>query len=469
MTDDVLIRPDGPVQRPPRGPSGDWWSWLRPLLLRVHFYAGVLVAPFILVSALSGSVYALSPTLDRLVHADLLEASDPAAAPVPLTEQVRAALAGRDPATLVAVRPAPGPGGTTRVMFSDPRLGESEDEAVFVDPGTGAVLGEAVVYGTSGSLPVRTWVSQFHRHLHLGEPGRLYSELAASWLWVLAVSGLAMWVVRGVRRRRVREVVAGQRAARGRARTTSLHAVVGTWVAVGLIALSATGLTWSAHAGAHVSQLRSALSWVAPALDRDASATTTEPMSSGGDPAAYTAALGAARAAGLDAGPIEVQAPAEAGQTWYVREIGQVWPVDLDSAAVVVTGRGAVVQARVSDVSRFADHPLMAKAASWGTYLHMGVLFGWLNQLAVLALGLGLVVLVVLGYRMWWQRGPRRASRWRPGPTAPRGALRGMPWWAAGTALVVAVAVGWFLPVLGVSLLLFVLVDIVLGRRRVVA
>ncbi len=45
------------------------------------------------------------------------------------------------------------------------------------------------VYGTSGVLPLRTWLDQFHRSLLLGDVGRNYSELAASWLWIAALGG----------------------------------------------------------------------------------------------------------------------------------------------------------------------------------------------------------------------------------------------------------------------------------------
>lgn len=52
------------------------------------------------------------------------------------------------------------------------------------------------VCGTSGSLPLRTAIDQLHRSLLLGDPGRLYSELAASWLWVAAITGLGLWAIR---------------------------------------------------------------------------------------------------------------------------------------------------------------------------------------------------------------------------------------------------------------------------------
>ncbi|MEV6822610.1 PepSY-associated TM helix domain-containing protein [Nocardiopsis dassonvillei] len=56
-------------------------------------------------------------------------------------------------------------------------------------------------YGTSGALPARTWVDTLHRSLHLGDVGRLYSELAASWMWVVALGGVVLWAARNRRPR----------------------------------------------------------------------------------------------------------------------------------------------------------------------------------------------------------------------------------------------------------------------------
>lgn len=81
---------------------------------------------------------------------------------------------------LLAVRPAPALGETTRIMFADPGLGESESRAIFVDPIALRVKGDMTVYGTSGILPLRQWIDYAHRSLLLGDSGRLYSELAAS-------------------------------------------------------------------------------------------------------------------------------------------------------------------------------------------------------------------------------------------------------------------------------------------------
>ncbi|MEX5270910.1 PepSY domain-containing protein, partial [Kocuria sabuli] len=56
--------------RPPRPPTST--RWVRQLLLRLHFYIGVFIGPFLLVAAVSGALYALSPQLERVVHSEAL-------------------------------------------------------------------------------------------------------------------------------------------------------------------------------------------------------------------------------------------------------------------------------------------------------------------------------------------------------------------------------------------------------------
>ena len=459
MSLDSTTRPAPPVARP------STWSLLRPLVLRLHLYAGVLIGPFLLVAALSGAAYALSPQVERVVYADLLTGGTPDPA-VSLADQVAAAEQVSTVDGLVAVRPAP-EGGTTRVLFDDGTLPESTRHAVFLDPATGAVLGQEDVYGTSGALPVRAWVSDLHRTLHLGDVGRLYSELAASWLWVVALGGLALWIARARTRRAgghaARAALVPDRAATGRARTRTWHAVLGTWSVLGLLMLSATGLTWSAYAGAHVTDARAAFGWSNPALATTHDGMTVDEHAGHGgaaapdavgtdvDPADVDPVWAAARGAGLMSDEVEIALPAEPGAFWTVTEVHRAFPTAVDAAAVDPDGY------QVVDTTRFAEYPLMAKLARWGVDLHMGVLFGLANQVALAALALGLAAVVVLGYRLWWQR----SRRW-PAPTGlgrlPRPLLAGVA--------ILTVAVGWSLPLLGTSLAAFLLLDVLLARRR---
>src|SRR6478672_4982194 len=204
-----------PPDTAPASNAAEGRRWFRAFLLRLHFYAGILAGPFLLVAAVSGGLYAITPQLEQAVYARELHV--PAVAnPLPLSAQVKAAIDSAGGATPVTVRPAPGAEDTTRVLFADPSLGESEYRTIFVDPGTGEIRGDLTTYGTSGALPMRTWISNLHRSLNLGEPGRVYSELAASWLWVVALGGLVLWIDR-IRRRRTPFPKA--RPAKGRART----------------------------------------------------------------------------------------------------------------------------------------------------------------------------------------------------------------------------------------------------------
>lgn len=413
-------------------------NW-RGLVLRFHFYAGVLVGPFVLIAALTGVLYAATPQLESWLYSDHLRvpASEQT---VPLSQQVKAAQAVRPDDDWVAVRPAPEPGDTTRVIFAGD--GGDARPTVFVNPADGTVVGQLDTYGTSGVLPLRTTIDQIHRNLLLGEPGRLYSELAASWLWVVALGGVFLWFSR--------------RRAQRLKPTARRHAKLGLWVLVGALFLSATGLTWSTYAGENVADLRKALNWTTPSLgghDDHSGHDMSNPIPV--FPGEVDSVLETARTAGgIDAGKIEITVPPMAGMAWHVTEIERGWPTQVDG--VTITG-GAVVEE-----VRFSDYPLAAKLARWGIDAHMGVLFGWPNQLLLLALGLGLVTLVVLGYRVWWLRRPTRGF----GKPVARGRWRRVPRAQLAVVLVVAAAVGWFVPLFGLSLLAFLVVDALLGARR---
>ncbi|MGV8871178.1 MAG: PepSY-associated TM helix domain-containing protein [Rhodococcus sp. (in: high G+C Gram-positive bacteria)] len=459
---------------PPTRPSGPR-SW-RPLILRLHFYAGVLVAPFILIATISGGLYAVAPTIEQLMYRDYLHVDDTGPA-LPVTEQIRAAQAERPDLTVAAVRPAADPGDTTRVLFTDPSLGESQRLAVFVDPSTATSVGELPVYGSSSALPVRTWISELHRHLHLGEPGRLYSELAASWLWVIALGGLFLWFERCRRNRDKAKLLTFDRKSKGRNRSLNWHGVAGIWIAVGLIFLSATGLTWSTYAGENVTDLRSALSWTTPAVtttigSSDAAAMGEHSGHGGGSTdmpadASMTdnnvghidSVLDIAKANGVD-GAVEASIPTSADTAFVVAETRQPWVMSNNSISIDGS-TGTVI-----DTQYFSDWPLAAKLSAWGIQLHMGTLFGVANQLALLALATALASVVVRGYMMWWKRRPTKATGLTVGRPPLRGGIRRIAPTSAVVLAVVAVAVGWFVPLLGLSLVAFLAVDVVLGSIR---
>lgn len=494
-SDDDNNGPTGPPDRTAR--IGDQ---LRGLTARLHFYAGLFVAPFLVIAAVSGALYALAPTLETLVYQDELSAT-PTESPAALATQIEAARDRVPGLSLVEVWPADDPGTTTRVLFRDDSLPDGQSRVVFVDPADASVTGELTSYSGLGELPVRSWISGLHRSLHLGAPGEVYAELAASWLFVLVLSGLFLWWRRtrggrgggaggagrlegagrtgdaGRPRRRL-PMLTGLVARPGsRRKMMSLHATVGTWLAVAMLGIAATGLTWSTYAGGNIDSVVEAMGWRSQPLrtalpgdgagdgvsDNGDEGSADAHAGHGGhpgletDPVTLTAqaptVLVSARQAGLD-GPLRMIAPTDGHTAWSVSQRWEPWVFSSDAVAV----NGA--DGQIVDALPFADLSPYSKLSSWGIYLHMGIMFGLPLQIALAITALGVVWLAVTGYRMWWRRRPTRG-----GAPAALGRTTGHSWTAYAIAAAGALGVGLVLPVFGVSVAVFVVVDIIVTLR----
>ncbi|MET8282923.1 PepSY domain-containing protein [Micromonospora sp. NPDC005174] len=444
------------------------------LLLRLHFYAGILVAPFLVVAALTGLAYTTTPQLDQILYGDQLTVAQVGDRPLPLAGQIGAARNAHPDGSIAIVQPGAGD-QSTRVTFSLPELGEKQ-HTVYVDPYTAQVKGQLTTW--FGSTPATTWLDDLHRNLHLGVVGRHYSELAASWLWVIALGGVILWWRRRSANRATARhlLVPDLSAGKGVRRTRGWHATTGIWLTVGLLFLSATGLTWSRYAGANFGAGLDALQARAPEISTSLTTDPAVPAATEGGHAHGAAAAGgvvvsatfdqvstAARAAGLS-GPVEIAPAAEPGSAWTVTQVDNTWPIAKDRVAVdPATG---TITAR----SDFADWPLLAQLSGLGIQAHMGILFGPVNQILLAALALGLLCVIVWGYRMWWQRRPTRTDRRALAGTPPaRGGVRSLPLWSLLIGVPVVAAIGWALPLFGLTLLAFLVIDVVAGavsRRR---
>jgi uncharacterized iron-regulated membrane protein len=227
--------------------------------------------------------------------------------------------------------------------------------------------------------------------------------------------------------------------------------------------LSATGITWSTYAGAHVTDIRAALNWQRPELD---TASAHEGHGGSTAPAAdvgaidYNAVVDAAGRAGVHA-PLELTLPAEVGGPVSVTEIDQPYRWTTDAVAVNPTRLSVTGQ-----IDFWRDYSVIAKLADWGIRMHMGFLFGWLNQFLLFGVAVALVTVVVRGYRMWWQRRPTRGSDWAVGRPPRRGGVRTLHPAAIAVVALCALALGWFLPLLGISLVGFLVVDALIGAVK---
>ncbi|MGW4205782.1 PepSY-associated TM helix domain-containing protein [Streptomyces sp. NPDC004726] len=444
--------------------TGSVWSALRPLVLRMHFYAGLFIAPLLLAASVSGLLYALSFQAEKIVYRHELTVPAGERA-LPLAEQIEAARKARPDGTVTAVWPSHEEGATTRVLMKAPGVDENKSLAVFVNPYTAEIRGELSSYGSSGALPLRSWLDELHRDLHLGDLGRHYSEMAASWLWVVALGGLLLWL--GRRRANRRALFVPEKGAKGRRRTLSWHGAVGLWAVVGLVLLSATGLTWSRYAGENIGAVQDQLGGATPSVsaaigggtgagggDHDGHGGSAHGAHHGAD-VGVDAALESARAAGIG-GKITMTLPSE-GTGYVIKETDATFPVHLDSVAV------DPADGRVIDELRFGDYPVLAQLTRLAIDAHMGVFLGLANQLALAAVAFALIVLILWGYRMWWLRRPTKGRKLGGGRPIPRGAWRRVPLAVLLPLAAVTALVGWFVPLLGISLLAFLVVDIAVG------
>ena len=416
---------------------------------RLHFLAGIVVAPFLAVLCLTGLVYVFSPQIHDSLYRTDLHVNEVGDVRRPLAEQIRAALTAHPEATLKSVLTPPAADRTTRVVLSVPGPAGTPDRTVFVDPYTALINGELTT--VENRLPANTWLRQLHGNLQLGTPGRLYAELAASWLPLIVVGGLVLWLARTRRKRRLREVLApSTRDKTGWTRLRVVHGSAGLWLAVGLLLVGVTGLAMSQFAGGRADRAADPIHLRAPVLT-----AAPVPVPPGAQPIGLDRAVAAAEAAGLS-GELAVSPPTVPGAPFTVTEIAEGLPIH----------RGAVAidpyTARVTEQIGWDDYSPVAKLSVLGTEFHTGTLFGLANQLVLAALAVATLVLLALGYRMWWIHNPYR-GRWT---SLPRPVWRQLAGWPLITVLLGVALLAWRLPVLGASLPVFLAVDAGLSRFK---
>lgn len=463
-------------------------------LWRWHFYAGLFVMPFLLVLAITGTLYCFQPQIEPLLYRHRLIVEPRAVPRLP------------DNALLAGARAAmpKGSAALTAVITRDPRrsaefvfrVADGTQQSVYLNPYDGQVLGTLSV--DDRLMQVDRMV---HRKLLLGKPGELLMELVACWTLVMIGTGIALWWPRGK---------TGKRAAllprfglRGRPLWKSIHAALGIWLALGALAFVLTGLPWTGSWGKQFKAFATATHLGAPPGAWRGLKLRSAPPGAHAQHAAAATAHATATApehhADMDSMPGMVMddlplplAPWAAGDTRVPASAapGAAQPLSLghivalaaslgitDDYNIVLPGSASGVYtvsyfpakpqnertlyvdqysgAILKDI-RYRDYGAIAKAVSYGTSLHMGRYFGVANQILCTVISLGLAALAVSGCVMWWKRRPQRSlgapSRERAAPP-----MRG---WKAGLILL-----GVIFPLMGATLVAVALLDwLVFGR-----
>ncbi|KVC68925.1 peptidase [Burkholderia ubonensis] len=475
-----------PAISPARSASAGYrtlWRW--------HFYAGLFVMPFLVILAITGTLYCFQPQIEPLLypHRLIVEPRDtPKLDADTLLAKARAAMPAG--ATPVSAQVSAAPDRSAEYVF---RLHDGSRESVYVNPYDGSVL---------GTLSVERRFMQVDRMLHrkllLGKTGELLMELAACWTFVMIGTGVALWWPRGTAR--VGRALRPELSLRGRPLWKSIHATAGIWLAAGAVAFILTGLPWSGSWGKSFKALAATVN-----LGDPQGAWGGLPLRSSrpGAAPAGTDARAAAPAGhhhdGGDSMPGMVMDDLPLPQTpWAVGNVPVPHspsaptpaPLTLDRAIAIVAKLGVTSGytlalpagadgvftasyfpadpkaertiyidqysgAVLKDI-RYDDYGAVSQAVSYGTSLHMGRYFGLANQIVCAVLSLGLAAMAVTGAVMWWKRRPAG----KLGAPARERNAPPMRAWIAGLVLL-----GIVFPLMGMTILAVWLVDRLLFGR----
>jgi uncharacterized iron-regulated membrane protein len=401
-------------------------------LWRWHFHAGMFCIPFVLVLALTGSIYLFKPQIDAFADrgVDSLVIDGARATP---EQQISAAISSVPGSKLFVYEIPREPDDAVRVHLYAP---DDTGLIVYVHPQTLAIL-KSVPHTHRFTEFVRT----IHSNLLVGRTGSILIELAASWAIIMLGTGLYLWWPRDTRG------IAGvlyPRMNRGRiVFWRDLHAVTGIWVSAFAMFLLITALPWTLVWGSGLSKTRALLTpekqeWTVGAADEHAEHRAEAAAAALTTPITLDDIIKRVEPLRLDP-PVRVYLPSETAPYWRVRAETQNRP----------RVRELELDARSGEILRdkgFGEKATIDRVIGVGIAAHEGQLFGLANQLLGLFTALGLITICISAVVMWWRRRPEGSL----GLPAPR--VEGFRITAPLIALIVVAGV--LLPVLGAALLI---------------
>ena len=424
------------------------WRW--------HFYAGLFVAPFMILLALTGIIYLFKPQLDPLLYDHLLTVT-PAHHGLSADEQLSRVQTAYPQGHISQYLPPINRERSGQFVLSS----AGHELNVFINPYTGQILGEQ-----DAKLNLQAVARALHGELMIGTLGDRLVELAAGWGVVLVVSGLFLWWPRG---QSAAGILWPRLNRRGRVLWRDLHVVTGFWGAALLLFMLISGMTWTGFWGKQYADLWNrfpvAMWNDVPKSDIEArslnSATRqtvpwameNTPMPVSGAHAEHMAH--AAHSSGPAAPGITLQAVVD---TATARQVEPGYSITLPTTASGVFTIAVFADDPRNDATlhidqytgtvladvRWQHYGNVARATEMGVMLHEGKLFGPLNQIVMLLVCLMILLSSVSGLVIWWKRRPQGGLGVPP--------LRhDLPTWKTGVAIMLALAIAF--PLVGASLI----------------
>ncbi|MHC1547058.1 PepSY-associated TM helix domain-containing protein [Phyllobacterium sp. K27] len=373
------------------------WRW--------HFFAGLLVIPFMINLAVTGGLYLFKDEIDDTVFAyrNIVEPKGESLAPSLLTENARAAVPG---SKVVRYRVPSDPSHSVRVT-----VGTSvEKTLVFVNPYSGAILGTVPEVKEFNQV-----VRQIHSLKYFGIVFNKMVEIVGGLALILVVTGFYLWWPR----QQTGGVVSVRGTPSKRVFWRDLHAVTGASAGALIFFLAISGMPWSSYWGGQVNAALSSAGIGYPTRLWDDVPVSTVPTKDVVDHAGWT----------VENAPVPKSTPSLPGKRVNLDQIiasSNEAGINPGYEVSLPTGKQGVYTAAIfpDDITKqrtihydrytgkplidikFSDYGIGGKVIEFGVGVHMGQYWGLANQIIMLLTCLAIVLTSVTAIVMWWKRRP---------------------------------------------------------------
>jgi uncharacterized iron-regulated membrane protein len=360
--------------------------WIRKVNFQVHLWIGIVLALYLIVIGVSGSILVLRIELGALAGANPWESKKPPEPRVEIAAVVRK-LEVRYPDFRILSVMAP---GRTEANYTARLLGRTQIR-VGVDAGTGEILGEP----KRGPAWLDT-VEKLHVSLFAARNGRIINGIGGAFLLAMCITGIVNWWP-GARNWRRALTVDFRRS--WRRINFDMHSAIGFWALaiISFWAVSGVYFAWPREAFELVNRISPIVNSKAPVVEVTARSEMSEPDLSGLVKRAYQLDTGTAFA-GVEF-PFNRRAPIEILMrrgNGLSREYEDVLYFDPYTGAYLTTWKYGVNQS-LGDWFIWSQVPM-----HFGVYWGVGIKIVWA------VLGLAVPTLAVTGLLMYWNRTLRK-------------------------------------------------------------